>query len=51
MPITKKGKIVLNALIQEYGKKKGRQIFYAMEHKRPDLTNKWRKQNGRTKFL
>jgi len=44
MPLSQKGKKILNILIKEYGKKKGRSIFYAMEHKRPDLVKGWRKQ-------
>ncbi len=51
MPLSIKGKHMLNTLILEYGKKKGRRIFYAMEHKRPDLTTKWRNKDGKTKFL
>jgi len=50
MPLSIKGKHMLNTLILEYGKKKGRRIFYAMEHKRPDLTTKWRNKDGKTKF-
>jgi hypothetical protein len=42
MPITEKGKKMLNILIKQYGKKKGRNLFYAMEHKRPDLIKGWR---------
>lgn len=33
MPLTKKGKKVKAAMIQEYGKKKGEQVFYASENK------------------
>lgn len=40
--LTKKGKKMLNILIGQYGKKKGRNIFYAMEHKHPNWTEKWR---------
>ena len=43
MPLTIKGKKALNLLIKEYGKAKGRKIFYAMEHKKPDWTRSWRK--------
>ena len=43
MPLTIKGKKVLNAFIKEYGKEKGRKYFYMFEHKRPDLTKGWRK--------
>ena len=34
---------MLNILIKEYGKKKGRRIFYSMEHTQPDWVKKWRK--------
>jgi len=29
MPLTKKGKKIYRAMIKEYGKKKGKQVFYA----------------------
>lgn len=33
MPLTKKGRKILDAMIAEYGKKKGIQIFYASANK------------------
>lgn len=33
MPLTKKGKIIEKAMIKEYGKKKGEQVFYASKNK------------------
>ena len=33
MPITKTGKKIMSNLKKEYGEKKGKQIFYAMENK------------------
>lgn len=33
MPLTKKGKKIKKAMEKEYGKKKGEQIFYAVENK------------------
>lgn len=42
MPLSVKGKKILNILIKEYGKSKGRNIFYAMEHKHPDWVSRWR---------
>ena len=43
MPLTAKGKLMLNTLIKEYKNKvKARRIFYAMEHKHPEWTSKWR---------
>lgn len=33
MPLTKKGIKIKRAMVAEYGKKKGEQIFYASENK------------------
>jgi hypothetical protein len=33
MPLTKKGDKILNAMIKEYGRKKGEKVFYASENK------------------
>ena len=33
MPLTKKGKKILRAMQKEYGKKKGKQVFYASANK------------------
>ena len=33
MPLTKKGKKIKTAMIKHYGKKKGKQVFYASENK------------------
>ncbi len=33
MPLTKKGKKIKSAMVQEYGPKKGEQVFYASEKK------------------
>lgn len=33
MPLTNKGKKLLKAFEKEYGKKKGKNVFYAYEHK------------------
>lgn len=32
MPMTKKGKTVMTAMMKEYGKEKGRQVFYASKN-------------------
>ena len=37
MPLTKKGKKTKKALVEEYGKKKGEEIFYKMENKKKGL--------------
>ncbi len=33
MPLTKKGKKIMEAMMKEYGMKKGKQVFYASENK------------------
>ena len=33
MPITKKGKKIKNAMLEEYGKKRGEAVFYASRNK------------------
>jgi len=43
MPLSVKGRRTLNVLLKYYGKRKGRDIFYAMEHAHPDWVKKWRK--------
>ena len=42
MPLNYKGKKMLNILVKEYGKRKGLDIFYAMEHKHPEWVKRWR---------
>lgn len=33
MPLTKKGKSIMRSMLEEYGKKKGKQVFYASANK------------------
>ena len=33
MPLTEKGKKIKRAMVKEYGKEKGEQVFYASENK------------------
>lgn len=33
MPLTKKGRALLKEMSKEYGKRKGAQVFYALENK------------------
>ena len=33
MPLSKKGKKILRAMTMKYGKKKGKQVFYASRNK------------------
>lgn len=40
MPLSKLGKKIKRVMIRHYGKKKGTQVFYAMEHSHP----KWLKK-------
>jgi len=42
MPLNTKGKKMLNILVAQYGARKGRDIFYAMETKHPDWVRRWR---------
>jgi hypothetical protein len=44
MPLTNKGKEMLNILIKSCGKEKGRRIFYSLEKKKPDWTKSWREE-------
>ena len=44
MPLSKKGNKMLNILIKEYGKKRGCNIFYALENKHPDWVRRLRKR-------
>jgi len=33
MPLTKKGATIMTAMLKEYGKKKGKSVFYASANK------------------
>lgn len=33
MPLTKKGSTIKRAMVQQYGKKKGKQVFHASQNK------------------
>lgn len=33
MPLSKKGKKMLSSMVKEYGAKKGKRVFYAMENR------------------
>ena len=41
MPITKSGAKVKRKMVRHYGKKKGKQVFYATINKRKKGTSKW----------
>jgi hypothetical protein len=47
MPLTKKGKKIKSAMQEQYGKKKGEQVFYASKNKgNISGVDKPRKKNG-----
>ena len=41
MPLTKSGKKVKSKMVRHYGKKKGKQVFYASINKGKRGTKKW----------
>ena len=46
MPLTKKGKKILKAMEETYGKEKGKRVFYASQNKgKVKETHKIRKNN------
>ena len=51
MPLTKKGKKIKKAMIEEYGAEKGKRVFYASENKGTikGVTRKERKLEKRLK--
>jgi len=44
MPITKSGRKVKRAMVKHYGKKKGKQVFYASINKKKKGSSKWHKK-------
>lgn len=50
MPMTKKGKKIMSAMMKEYGSKKGRSVFYASANKRRIKgVHKAKKRNAKRK--
>jgi len=52
MPLTEKGKKIKAAMVKEYGKDKGDQVFYATENKgkiKGVVKPKSKKKNGKVK--
>lgn len=43
MPLTKTGKKVMSKMAKQYGKKKGKQVFYATANKKKELGKKLHK--------
>jgi len=39
---TKEGKKMFNVLVNTFGKKKARSIFYTLEKKKPEMVKNWR---------
>ena len=46
-PLTKSGKKVMKKMKEEYGKKKGEQVFYASINKNKSGSSKWHKKRGK----
>ena len=44
MPLTKSGKKVMKSMKKEYGKKKGKSVFYASINKEKKGSAKWHKK-------
>jgi len=44
MPITKSGRKVKRSMVKQYGKKKGKQVFYASINKGKAGSKKWHKK-------
>jgi len=44
MPLTKRGKKVLRKFKREYGKIKGKKVFYAFIRKHPRRASSWHKK-------
>jgi hypothetical protein len=44
MPLTKEGQKVLKAMQKEYGKEKGKRVFYASVRKGKKGSEKWHKE-------
>jgi hypothetical protein len=47
MPLTKSGKRILRRFQKQYGKKKGKEYFYASINKGKPGTEKWHKKRKR----
>lgn len=44
MPLTRSGHKVLRSMMKKYGKKKGKQVFYASINKHTKGSSKWHKK-------
>ena len=50
MPLTGKGRSILTAMVNQYGKKKGKQVFYASANKGTITGVHKKKKKGKTKL-
>ena len=50
MPLTKTGNKVMSAMIGEYGKEKGKRVFYASINKGKPGSSKWHGKKKRNKY-
>lgn len=48
-PLTKSGRKIERSMEREYGKKKGRSVFYATMKKKPKQTTKWHRRSKHLK--
>ena len=51
MPLTKSGKKVLSSMRKTYGKKQGKNVFYASVNKKKKGANKWHRKSNKHYFL
>ena len=51
MPLTKSGTKILKSMRKQYGKKKGKSVFYASMSKRKKGTSKWHQKSNKHYFL
>jgi hypothetical protein len=50
MPLTSSGKKVMSAMIGEYGKEKGKGVFFASMNKGKPGSEKWHGKRKRSKY-
>jgi len=50
MPLTKSGNKVMSAMMGEYGKEKGKEVFYASMNKGKPGSSKWHAKKKKSKY-
>ena len=50
MPLTKSGSKVMSAMMGEYGKEKGKEVFYASINKGKPGSSKWHAKKKKSKY-